>query len=50
MKKKEVKYIVDVPVSFIEFCYKNAKSKQQKMKIKKLLDQAKREKWKRKKT
>jgi len=43
MKKqnKKIKYILDVPISFVEYCYRNAKTKRQKQKIKEILESLK---------
>lgn len=36
-KKKEVKYVIDVPKSFIEYCYNHTRSKEEKQELKALL-------------
>lgn len=34
---KKVKYIIEVPKSFIDYCYRNAKTKEQKTKIEQII-------------
>lgn len=40
-KKKEVRYIIDVPKSFIEYCYNNTNLKENKKELKEILKQYK---------